>query len=132
MMTEHCMVNGVRCSKCCEVITMFMSKNHRDWRRYVRWYGYPTEFTGSRVFHLFRVVSKRRAKKINPRLVSIVGNNQSYFTCKNFTGSGCSDYENRPDTCSKYPYYGRTKEQTMSESNEPLYDVNCTYFIELS
>ena len=131
-MTEHCMIDGQRCSKCCEVLTININKNFREWSKYVRRYGYPDDFNHeNKVHHMLRKVSKRRAKIINPGLVKKVGNAQSYFTCKNYTGSGCSVYENRPRICSGYPYYGLTKEDFLKTENVGLYRDDCTYFIEL-
>lgn len=130
-MTEHCMINGKRCSKCCEVLTIRLTKNFNDWRKYVRRYGYPSDYNGEKVHSMLRPISKRRAKKLNPHLVKIVGSKSNYWTCKHFTGSGCGDYENRPRMCSDYPYYGRTEKEWV-ESPEykigGLYHINCTFF----
>lgn len=132
---EHCIVDGKRCSKCCEVLTIIESKSFREWRSYSRRYGYPDDFSNEhKLPHLVRKISKRRAKKKNAKLVKRVNNSQSYFTCKNFTGFGCGDYENRPATCSKYPYYGKTIsewEDTDEFKAGGLYHKDCTYFIEL-
>lgn len=131
-MSEHCMINGQRCSKCCEVLTVKESKNFREWRSYVRRYGYPDDYPqGNKVMHMLRKISKRRAKKMNPQLVNRVGRNQSYFTCKNHTDSGCSDYENRPSMCSGYPYYGRTEREWLDSDEYKrggLYRIDCTYY----
>lgn len=127
---EHCLIKGARCTKCCQVLTIHVGKNYKDWCKYVRRYGYPVDFKGSRVYHLFRQISKRRAKKINRHLVEQIGNSQQYFTCKNLCEKGCKDYSNRPDTCSGYPFYGRNRE-VMSVEQLPLYSPDCTYFVEI-
>lgn len=133
---EHCMVNGERCSKCCEVLTMRESKNFRDWRSYARRYGYPDNTKVDKIHHMVRKISKRRAKKINPHLLSEVGKDKSqhYFTCKNLTENGCGAYESRPRMCSEFPHYGRT-EREWQESDEfkggGLYDKDCTYHIQI-
>ena len=96
--------------------------------RYVRRYGYPDDFDHENtVFHLLRPISKRRAKKKNPRLVKMIGNSQSYFTCKEFSGSGCRSYATRPAMCSGYPLYGRAD----VDDEPPIYHKDCTYFVSL-
>lgn len=134
MSIEHCVIEGERCSKCCEVLTIFHSKNFRDWQAYVRRYGYSDdpEYKVDKIYHILRKISKRRAKKINPLLVKRVGNTQSYFTCKNLTSNGCSDYDNRPIMCSAFPHYGRTQEEWENSSefkSGGLYHEDCTYHI---
>lgn len=134
-MSEHCIVNGQRCSKCCEVLTIRESKNFREWRSYVRRHGYPEDFKPElKVHHRVKKISKRRAKKINPDLVRRIGNNQSYWLCKSFTGSACGDYENRPDMCSGYPYYGMSEQDWFKSDHfkrGPLYSSDCTFYIEV-
>lgn len=131
---KHCVVNGKQCSKCCEVLTMRESKNFRDWQTYVRRNGYPADFNPEmKVYHLVRKISKRRAKKVNRKLVERVGGDQSYWTCKNFTGEGCSDYLNRPSMCSGYPYYGKTVSEWFGSDEfkrGPLYHEDCTFYIK--
>lgn len=61
---EHCIVNGNRCSKCCEVLIIRESKIFIDWRKYVRRYGYPIDYKNElKVYHMVRKISRRRAKK---------------------------------------------------------------------
>lgn len=134
-MSEHCIIDGERCSKCCEVLTIRESGNFRQWLAYARRHGESSAPVTHR-HHLMLVrVSKRRAKKINPKLVKSVGCKQSYFKCKNFTGSGCGIYETRPKICSHYPYYGIEKEKFLSDAisnnDKGLYADGCTYYIEL-
>lgn len=130
---EHCIIKGERCSKCCEVLTVKNTKLFRDWKKYLRTHGF-TDNEKNRDFEMTcsmtREISKRRVKKINPMLVKIVGNNQSYFTCKNYKGGVCTIYENRPYMCSGYPYYGRTKEEFLEQGDEALYTEDCTYYID--
>lgn len=91
------------------------------------------------IYTMIKQVSKRRAKKINKRLVGLVKNKQAYFTCKHLTSSGCGNYQNRPAICSGYPYYGLSKSEFKqkyvtendSESSAGLYSENCTYYVEL-
>ncbi len=141
-MAEHCIVNSERCSRCCEVLSIKESKNFRQWRSWVRHNGiHVDEVEISKISQMVRKLSKRRAKKINRRLVGIVGNTQTYFTCKHFTGSGCGNYENRPKMCSEYPYYGQTKEEFIKQyitdpddsygGKKGLYSDECTYYIEV-
>lgn len=148
MIMEHCLIDGKRCSKCCEVLTINMSASGREWMKYVRRNGYEhldiKEYPDKKELQLYgmiRDISKRRAKKINPHLVSIVKNTQSYFTCKHLTSSGCSNYENRPSICSGYPYYGKTPEEFIKihvtdpgesyKGKKGLYTDGCTFYIEL-
>lgn len=138
-MSEHCVINGQRCSKCCTVLTIRESPSFREWRSYIRRNGYNElnddkyKFvTDNKIYHLVRKISKRRAKKINPHLVSVIGNSQAYFTCKNYTGEGCSDYKNRPQICSGYPYYGKSREEFLAvdeNKDEGLYNNDCTFYI---
>lgn len=55
-------------------------------------------------------VSKKKAFILNPYLEKKIENGKRYFyTCKLFnkyTGQ-CSDYENRPQICKGFPWYGR-------------------------
>lgn len=135
LIMEHCLINGERCSKCCEVLIITESKNFRDWRAYALRYGYEdTDIKKcNQIYHMVRKISKRRAKKINPYLVSITGSNQAYFTCKNYTGEGCDIYEERPGMCSGYPYYGKTESEFLENRMEDkgLYADECTFYIEL-
>lgn len=128
------MIDGKRCSKCCEVLTISESKSFREWRAYARRYGRPDNFKGDWIYQMLRKISKRRAKKINPKLVSRVGSNQSYWLCKYHSGSGCDNYEGRPRMCSEYPYYGRTLEEWQKSEEMKrgaLYTEGCTYYIEV-
>lgn len=140
-MSNHCMVNGQRCSKCCEVLTIGANYNFKLWCRYVQKNGIPDNFVESEhsgdaiaLYSMLKPITKRAAKKINPHLVSKVGSKQSYFTCVHYTGDGCGNYENRPRMCSDYPYYGLSKEQfedTNTFKGKGLYTDDCTYFIEV-
>lgn len=135
---EHCLIDGKRCSKCCEVLTLAISANLISWVKHVRRFGYPDDFEGDKIYHMMIKISKRRAKKINPYLVKIIGKTKGrgYFKCKNFTGTGCGIYETRPRMCSKFPYYGKTKEEFLNDFNsndnwKPEYREDCTYYIEV-
>lgn len=93
------------------------------------------------LYWMIKKITKRKAKKINPHLVSIVKNSQSYFTCKHLSESGCGNYENRPKICSQYPYYGKTPEEFIKtyvtdpgddyKGKKGLYTDDCTFYIEL-
>ena len=125
---EHCMIDGNRCFTCCQVIVLNETGKLRGWISYVRNHGYPKDFAGDNLFHRVTKISKRRAKKINPYLVKRVGNAMSYYTCSSFTGSGCGDYENRPETCSQFPYYGEKPSVWLSDiASFPTYRNDCTY-----
>lgn len=130
---SHCVIEGEQCSACCKVLTIADNKSLRDWMSYIRWYGsvYPDDFKGEEVYHLLRKINKRKAKKLNKTLVDNIKNSQSYFTCVNYTGSGCSDYENRPTMCRNYPYYFIDKKE-WEDSEEykegGLYHIDCTFF----
>lgn len=128
------MIDGKLCSKCCEVLTINSNKNFNDWMKYVRRYGPDDDQPEiSKVVGMIRKVSKRRAKKINPDLVKTTKNQQAYFTCKNYQGGKCADYEGRPQMCSKYPHYGRSEKEwtdwlRSGETIIGLYRPDCTYY----
>lgn len=135
MSKQHCMIEGVRCSKCCEVLTISVNKNMRECLSYVRRHGYPEDWLKDNkvVFHMIRRISKRRAKIKNPFLVKTINNKQSYFTCKNLKNGVCTDYENRPAMCSKYPNYSHSEQEWSKWVNESdqligLYRPDCTYY----
>lgn len=132
MGAEHCVVNGKRCSKCCEVLTISDSGNFRAWRKYARWVPGCADSDKEihKVARMVRKISKRRAKKINGHLVSTIKNGQSYFTCKNYRQGACQDYSNRPYMCSGYPYYNRTAEDFAADKANliGLYTPECTYY----
>ncbi len=155
---EHCMIDNKRCSKCCEVLTLQETKNAREWRRWFRFYNNSDNIDNNidnNIFGLIRKISKRRAKKINPRLVKRItdGNKawrqhyksnkgltgcshkQMFFTCRNYINSSCADYQNRPETCSGYPYYERLRKQSKEDFKKSeeykrggLYTIDCTFF----
>jgi Fe-S-cluster containining protein len=134
-MSEHCIINGERCSECCKVLSVYKSKSFIEWTKYVRRYGYPDDFDDqNKVYHRLREISKRRAKKLNPYLVGKFSNNrQSFFKCINYNGKGCSDYNNRPQMCSGYPHYGRSVDEfeKTDEFKEKIgYRIDCTYLVE--
>lgn len=134
MKSTHCVIDGKLCSDCCKVLTIRESKNFRDWRKYVRRWGYPDDFKQEHhMYHMVRKISKRRAKKINKKLVLKVKNNQSYFTCKNYQNGQCQIYDKRPHICSGYPLYGKSNEDwkkylTDTENLIGLYRPDCTYY----
>jgi len=146
---EHCMINGKRCSKCCEVLTINESKSMREWMKYARRVDCTdlAKKKGSdkkelQLYWMIKKINRRRAKKINPYIVSIVKSSQSYFTCKHLTDSGCGNYDNRPKICSGYPYYGSTPKefikQYVTDTDEAykgkkgLYTDDCTFYIKVN
>ena len=134
---EHCMINGKRCSKCCEVLTIELSGNGREWIKYARWTDFETfedkDKKELQLYWMIKEISRRRAKKLNPFLVSKIKGRQSYFICKHLKETGCTNYENRPSICSKYPYYGKTKEEFLKENKDykGLYTDDCTFYIQI-
>lgn len=131
-MTEHCMIDGKRCSKCCEVITLSLDKNTRLQIRSAK-LNKSLQNSKNTVELMVTRISKRRAKKLNPFLVNKVksGKRQNFFTCKNYKGGRCSIYDTRPYTCSGYPYYGVTEAVFSSMNTEPDYHKDCTYYIKI-
>lgn len=128
---EHCVIDGKRCSKCCEVLTINKGKAFRARLKYVRYNGDQSQY--DRPFSMTREISKRRAKKINPSLVKTCNTSQSYFICKNFRDGKCQDYENRPKMCSEYPRYNHSEEAWAkwikdSDNLIGLYREDCTYY----
>lgn len=132
-MKEHCIIDGKRCSKCCEVVTISMNKNSRERSKYIQYGGTYLDGSDDQVWIMLKPISKRRAKLMNPSLVNTVGNSQSYFTCKHHKDNLCTNYENRPPMCSKYPLYGKTKEgwgKWVRDTDNliGLYRGDCTYY----
>lgn len=132
---EHCLIDGQRCSKCCEVINIRQSKNFIENINYARRYGDGHIPKEQRIYLMLVKISKRRAKKINPQLIKQGNHNKqrmAFYKCKNFTGSGCGIYESRPDMCSKYPLYGKTQEEWDIHKKKfwmgGSYRIDCTYF----
>ncbi len=146
---EHCMIDNKRCSKCCEVLTMINGKESREQRRWYRRFG--KDDGANDILKLARRISKRRAKKINPHLVKRITDNnkawrqhyksnkgltggshkQGFFTCRNYINSSCADYQNRPETCSGYPYYKQSEEDFKKSEQYKcggLYTIDCTFF----
>lgn len=129
---EHCMINGKRCSKCCEVLTLKLSKWSRDLQKRARRENVP-DYKDVHTFTMITKISKRRAKKKNKFLVDQVGNTQDYYTCKNLKDGICTNYENRPSMCSKYPNYSNTEAEWKKWVLETdnligLYTPDCTYY----
>lgn len=129
MMVEHCVIDGKLCSKCCEVLMGRYDSRHISISKKLR-YDHSLKSTYPD-FWIMRKISKRRAKKINPYTVKLAGNNREYFTCVNYKGGRCTDYEGRPRMCSNYPYYGKTEEVFKALRYQPEYREDCTYFINL-
>lgn len=79
------------CTDCCKVPTVFhhvpSSVRHDNREHWV-------------------VISKRRAKKLNPYLIRRIKTDKSgvvtYHKCRRLTDSGCSIYEDRPFACREY------------------------------
>lgn len=133
---EHCVINGERCTKCCQVLSLQRTKNLFDWISYAKSSDDSNcdsfaEKENYQIGSMITQISKRRAKKINPYMVKLFGRNKksAFFTCKNLTKDGCGIYETRPKVCSGYPYYGRDKAEFAKM--KPDYSEDCTYFVEL-
>ena len=143
MTVEHCMVNGERCTKCCQVILLNKRAFSYAWSRYVRLPNYDIEHTkkvwGTDSFNILTMlkpIKKRLAKKLNPHVFKNRAwvKNTKFYTCRHLTDNGCGNYEGRPNMCSEYPYYGKTKEQWEEQANEngvSPYDPDCTFFINV-
>mgnify|MGYP000256463027 CR=1 FL=1 len=125
-MIEHCMVDGKRCSKCCEVILLNKKSFSYAWREYARRYMNKgladldecEKLLGGKesmqVLMMIRPIKRRIAKKRNPHLYKSNpqwGRMSQAFVCSHLTENGCGDYENRPNMCSAYPHYGKTLEE---------------------
>lgn len=95
--------DGSKCTKCCEVLGVYLPFQVRAWNRekYNNWNGTYQEFDKLR--SMLIPVSKRRAKKINKYAVGMFPDKTGWFKCKNLVeGVGCGDYENRPTMCSDF------------------------------
>ncbi len=136
MTKEHCMIDGKRCTKCCEVLGLSCyNKNLREKFSYFRRNPEKVSSKEQQVFTMLRKISKRRAKKKNSYMVKRFTRNgvngQSFFTCKHFKNGKCNNYENRPTMCSGYPYYGQTEEEFKKSKTYPVageYRIDCTFY----
>lgn len=125
---EHCIVDGKRCSKCCDIIILNGQKRMLSLMKSLR----RGEFN-SQDMEILRKISKRRAKKRNPYLVKrMQGKDVTFFTCKHFNGDGCGNYQERPKMCRDYPHYGRSDLEFAKQQyiHGPEYSKDCTYYSE--
>lgn len=116
----HCVVNGSRCTKCCQVLQINVHRNYLFKNNVV---------DGDTLRSMLIPISKRRAKIINSRMVDIAGSSVFYYKCKNLTEKGCGIYDKRPDMCSGYPDYGRERIE-VKEYGGGLYHQDCTYYAQ--
>lgn len=58
------------------------------------------------VFRRFGPVSEERRKTLHVDQIRPESMNKpmSYYTCRHFDGANCTNYDDRPTMCSKYPY----------------------------
>lgn len=129
---DHCIIEGKRCTTCCQALGLQVNKPVREWIKYSRSNKNITPIEDThKIVSMLIPISKRRAKKINPYIFSIFDSRYSYFKCKNLTLKGCGIYESRPNMCKGYPYYGKSKEQFLNLKLKPDYREDCTWFIDL-
>lgn len=132
-----CVINGERCTKCCQAINLPMSlydaqkifRKRREASSEIKddiWF----------VSNNWTPISRRRAKKINPYLVKRQdkiqaenkNRNLSYWVCNKLTESGCGIYKTRPKVCSGYPIYPHLLDGYIREiaKRPPEYHPECT------
>ncbi|MBB3017689.1 Fe-S-cluster containining protein [Microvirga lupini] len=97
-----CVIEGERCTRCCEAITLKMSRSQL--------LAHPSS-DAQFIREHWKPISKRRAKKKNPYLFQRHPRLQSakawrLYHCTALTSEGCGKYEDRPAVCSGYPLYG--------------------------
>lgn len=143
---EHCMINGKRCHDCCKVLLIHSSYRYEEFVR-----KYPSNAGNynmdaesddyKNIADMLIPIKKRQAKKINPSLFKnprkeirewADRKDIGYFKCRHLVDGVCTNYENRPNMCSGYPYYGKTKEEFLETySGAGEYNPDCTWFIDL-
>lgn len=149
MSMEHCMINGKRCSKCCEIILLNRHSFPYSWLEYARRYMKKDNYDREEcekllggvepvdLLLMLKPIKKRIAKKRNPHMFKenpLWIKHSKFFECEHLTENGCGNYENRPPMCSRYPYYGKTKEEWaehIAETGDSGYTADCTFFVEV-
>lgn len=119
---SNCIIEGKRCTMCCQAIILQMpyrvllgTNIGGDKHNIMKTYWKP--------------ISKYRAKKINPYLFERFTEEQikemHFYKCTALTEEGCGVYDNRPMTCSEYPWYqGNSRDKINTEL--PEYHPECT------
>lgn len=115
-----CIIDGKRCTKCCEAITMPEVTPAM--------YGPDPDFVR---LHMTQI-SEDEARAINPYLFSLgrnyAANGWVYYRCEFSSPAGCTNYDERPAICSGYPFYGRTLRDGKGNELTPDYHPRCTEF----
>jgi len=85
------------CGECCKVV-LLTSPNPKKWRKK------PVDH--SWLLKLKRI-RKKDAIKIRPILKKVGWKGLKYYKCPyfNYKTNSCTNYENRPYTCSAFPFY---------------------------
>lgn len=117
-----CIIEGARCTKCCEAITLPVSR-----KRLGEMAGEDARF----ILANWKPMSKRLAKKVNPYLFASVPELRSskkwrLYRCTALTPDGCGKYDERPPVCRNYPHYGRP-----GDPSEPEYHPQCTEWVRI-
>lgn len=118
MTVQACIINGVRCTKCCEAIHIPRKAAHDIWTRDA-----TTIYVDQQLVRAKWIpISKRRAKKINPYMFSTGESYQdmAFFKCKSLTKMRCGDYDNRPRVCRSYGEKG---------GSAGMYSPDCNIFL---
>ena len=119
-----CIIDGERCTKCCEAITLPFSR--KKLLEGARKFESPDAIF---ILANWKPMSKRAAKKKNPYLFRRFPKlrsrkHWSLYSCKALTADGCSKYNERPNVCSGYPFYGKPP-----TGGAPDYHPNCTEWV---
>ena len=109
------------CTKCCEAIalnkdvTLCMTENSKGDVGFVRDH--------------FTEITQEEAFRINPKLKRWRADHK-FFTCEFLGENGCTNYDNRPQMCSGYPFYG-AKPSVSQLAPGGDYADDCVYFVGL-
>ncbi len=120
-----CMIDGKRCSRCCDAIVLQDPVAPDDNARP----GSDQEF----ILANWTRITVQEAVAINPYLPvgafhgRLTGDEAGYYSCKHSTPEGCAVYEDRPQVCRGYPGYGYGDEAVLIRRT-PEYNPRCTQY----
>lgn len=136
---EHCVIGGVPCSKCCEVIAL----DNKD-------YQFLLDVRDSLDYDyagMLTPMSAEEAVSLNPLMQERITLNASqggkgvfFYSCKYLKDNMCSNYEGRPSMCYNYPYrrggfvdtrFHLVLSIAQYQRKEPAYAKGCTYLPEI-
>lgn len=119
-----CVINGKRCSKCCEVI--HVSKDAGEIVRGTSKIG-SLRSDDEPARHHWKPMSKRRAKNKNPYMFGAgwpghaknwLRKSAAFFSCTALAEGVCSIYDDRPNICREFSGSGMYAYECAQESYE--------------